>query len=274
MYKIFDLHNDYFTSKKFEVTKQSYLSKAIKQHNYISTAIWTTRMNSTEAMNQIEKAHKLVKSNNNSFLAIEDAHFLTKSIAYQLINLQPKYCGLTWNYNNNLAGGAHDNGDLTEFGKDIIRLFESSDIFIDTAHLNETSFMSVANITSKPMLCTHTACYELNANERNLKDYQLKIISDSGGLIGVCLVSDFLNGRKSSSILDYIRHIDYIVCKFGIDYVCVGTDFYGTKNLPQGIYDYSSFKTLLVSGLLGLGYKPADIDKILYKNAYDFFVKF
>ncbi len=267
MYKIFDLHNDFFTSKKFEKSKQRYINKSKKFAPAIGTAVWTTETQAEKAIENIGKACKFVNNSKCGILGVEDLHFATKPIINEVINCNPAYCGLTWNYDNNLAGGASDNGDLTEFGKYTVRLLENADIFVDTAHLNEKSFMSVANITTKPMICTHTACYDLLPHTRNLKDYQLKIISDSGGLIGICLVSDFLSGSKNSTILDYIRHLDYAVCKFGIDSIAIGTDFNGTKHLPLGITDYKSFYTAVVSNLGGLGYKPKDIDKILFKNA-------
>ena len=271
MYKMFDLHNDYFTAKKFETSKQNYLSKAQKLGVGLVTAVWTSNMNAEKAVLNICKAGKLVSNGKNGVLGIEDLHFATKPILNEVINCNPAYCGLTWNHDNNLAGRAMESGDLTEFGKYAVRQLENADIFVDTAHLNERSFMSFANITTKPMLCTHTACHNLISHARNLKDYQLKIIADSGGLIGICLVSDFLSGRKYCTILDYVCHIDYAVNKFGIDHVAIGTDFYGTKNLPTGITDYKSLQKALVENLTKLGYKPKDINKIFYQNAADFF---
>lgn len=273
MYKIIDLHNDYFTTKKFEKSKQNYLHKCDNLGITVGTAIWTTEMDAETALKTIEKAKKFTESNANTFLAIEDLHFLSKQTLYEVINIKPKYCGLTWNFNNNLAGGAKDTGDLTSFGKLVVQNLENADVFVDTAHLNEKSFMSFASITTKPILCSHTATYTINAHQRNLKDYQIKMIVESGGIVGISLVSEFLNGRKNCTINDYVAHIDYLVNKFGIDNFAIGTDFYGTKHLPFGVYDYETFRVSVVNNLLGLGYKPNDINKLFYKNVYDFFDK-
>ena len=271
MYKMIDLHNDYFTTKKLSTSKQSYLNKAGKMGVDVFTAIWTSEQDAEKSLLTISNANKLISNGGNRLLAIEDLHFATKPILNELINYNPAYCGLTWNYDNNLAGGALENGDLTEFGKYVVRQLENADIFIDTAHLNERSFMSLANITTKPMLCTHTACYDLISHKRNLKDYQLKIVADSGGIIGICLVSDFLNGRHKCDIYDYINHIDYAVQKFGIDHIAIGTDFYGTKHLPTGITDYKTLINALVDNLSKHGYKPKDINKLFYQNVAKFF---
>ena len=70
-------------------------------------------------------------------------HFASKQNIYEIINMHPKYCGLTWNANNNLAGGALDYGNMTEYGQDVVKMLEESDIFVDSAHLNEKSFMAL-----------------------------------------------------------------------------------------------------------------------------------
>ena len=271
MYKLFDLHNDYYTTKRFEKSKQNYINKAKKHNASFVTAVWTSNMHAEKALYTIETANKLISNGENGLLGIEDLHFATKPILNEIINCNPAYCGLTWNYDNNLAGGAMENGDLTEFGKYTVRELENADIYVDTAHLNERSFMSLVNYTNKPILCTHTACYNLLPHARNLKDYQMQIIADSGGLIGICLVSDFISGRKSCTIMDYICHLDYAINKFGINHVAIGTDFYGTKHLPAGISDYKNLQKALVENLTKLGYKPKDIHKIFYQNAADFF---
>lgn len=267
--KLWDLHNDYFTSMKLDAIKKHYIEKCNQNNINMATAIWTSRMNTQQVLDALSSTSKF--SNCNKFLAIEDMHFATKSVLNEIVNFQPKYCGLTWNSNNNLAGGAYDIGDLTNFGKYAVHQLENNDIFVDTAHLNEQSFISFANITQKPILCSHTACHKLWANSRNLKDYQLKIIEESGGLVGLCLVSQFLNGTNHCNFIEYIKHIDYLVCKIGIDRVAVGTDFYGTKHLPKYINNYGIFVTKLVAELKSLGYKQADIEKICHKNVEKFF---
>ena len=271
MYNIFDLHNDFFTEKKFLRSKQNYFNKSMRVAKSIATVVWTTNFDAKSAMQTISKANNFANSNDGAFLAIEDMHFVSKQNLAEIINMHPKYCGLTWNYNNNLAGGALDYGPMTEYGQDVVKALEENDIFVDTAHLNEKSFMTLANITIKPMFCSHTASYEVCAHARNLKDYQIKIITETNGLVGICLVSDFLTGKRQSSILDYVNHIDYLVCKFGIDYFAIGTDFNGTKHLPNGINSYKDLQKQLSQKLELIGYSPKDINKLFFENAKKFF---
>ena len=270
MINIFDLHNDFLTSKMSIKQKQSYINRSKKQGvNNILSAVWTTKMRGRQIFDELYQAKEFCK-NYLLDLAIEDLYFVTPNNIDKIIELKPKYAGLTWNYENRLAGGSNSYSGISQSGEDVIRKLEQNNIQIDTAHLNEKSFMRFANITNRPILCSHTAFYSLNKHYRNLKDYQLKIICESGGLVGLCFVKDFLSEHKKVTVSDIAHHIDYFVCKFSIDCISLGTDFYGTDNYPKGINGYKSI-IKLQNSLEQLGYTPSSIEKLFYKNAQRFF---
>lgn len=272
MYKIFDLHNDYFLKFQKDAKKDNYLSKHDTAENIIS-AVWTSELSESESFEMIERARSFVNKREKLFLGVEDLHFLSKENIERFLRLKPVYAGLTWNTCNALAGGAHETGRLTNFGKLAIKKLEENNITVDMAHLNESSFLDVAKHSNNPLFCSHSACYSLCNNPRNLKDYQLKMIVESGGLVGLCLVSDFLNGTKKCLVDDIICHIDYFACHFGIDNLAIGTDFFGTKHLPKGIKTYDNLINRISLGLGKMGYTEKAISKILFDNANSFFKK-
>ena len=272
MYKIFDLHNDYFLRMPRDSQKKGYITKQERAESIIS-ALWTSELNETESFEMLKRACEFVNSYEKLFLGVEDLHFLNKNNLLDFVKFKPIYAGLTWNTCNALAGGAHESGRLTSFGKQVVKKLNDYHIAVDMAHLNENSFLDVAKVSDKPYFCSHTACFSLCNNPRNLKDYQIKMICDSGGLVGLCLVSDFLNGTKKSYAEDIICHIDYFACHFGIDNLAIGTDFYGTKHLPKGVKSYNNLIKTISNGLSKMGYTGKAIDKILYENASLFFKK-
>jgi len=272
MYKIFDLHNDYFLQIPKDSKKDNYLSKHIQAENIIS-AIWTSELNERESFEMIERARSFVNKREKLFLGVEDLHFLSKENLERFVSLKPLYAGLTWNTCNALAGGAFETGRLTAFGKQVVKKLEESHITVDLAHLNENSFLDVAKHSSKPLFCSHTAWHALCNSPRNLKDYQIKMIVESGGLVGLCLVSEFLNGTNKALVDDIICHIDYFACHYGIDNLAIGTDFFGTKHLPKGAKDYDKLIKSVSNGLNKMGYTEKSINKILFDNANNFFRK-
>ncbi|MBR2909681.1 MAG: membrane dipeptidase [Clostridia bacterium] len=277
MSKIIDLHNDFLVEIKNDKKKIAYLENSNMQNvSGIFSAVWTSDLSSYYAMKRVEASSNFVKTFNSNhedkklYLAIEDLHFYSKNNLDKIINIAPAYCSLSWNSDNCLAGGAIEGGDLTTLGIEVVKSLEDNHIQIDTAHLSERSFMTFSMLTQRPLFCSHTAVASLQSHRRNLKDYQIKMVVESGGLVGIAFVSDFICQNKQSTVGDVARHIDYVVSRFGDDYVSLGTDYFGTKNLPRSLKDYKSLN-LLEDRLKTLGHTQETIDKIFYKNAQSFF---
>lgn len=271
MYEIFDMHNDYFLKLNTDTKRNCYINKTKPYAKGILSAIWTSELNESEAFSALTRARDYVNTQKNTLLSVEDLHFLSKNNLNQFLDIMPICAGLVWNRTNCIAGGAFESGRLTNFGKQTIKALEKSNIIVDTAHLNEESFCDVTKIATKPIICSHTAFYGKNPHKRNLKDYQIKEIISGGGIVGLCFVSEFLNGTNKSTADDVVSQIDYFACKFGINNLALGTDFYGTKYLPEKLKSYKNITSLLAEKLLKLGYTQKAINKIFFENANNFF---
>jgi microsomal dipeptidase-like Zn-dependent dipeptidase len=185
-----DLHNDVITNLS-HARFLKYIAHAQEGGvRAVVVSVWTTRMENP--LDQIREARR-----------IEDAWFITEENIDELIACGPFSVGLTWNDRNNLAGGAHSDGSLTPLGKSIIEKLVAPNIIIDLAHLNRQSFFDVGDILRKhkqPLLCTHTCFAEVHPHARNLDRDQVQAIVDSGGIIGLTLVGDFLSTQRPSQI--------------------------------------------------------------------------
>ncbi len=271
MFKIFDLHNDYFFKLNTETKKYNYF---LKNEEYIEKAmsvIWTSELNEIESLSAIKRAREFVNKTEKTLLAVEDLHFLSKENFQLFLKEKPFYAGLVWNRTNCIAGGAFESGRLTSFGKKVIKDLEDNNIVVDTAHLNEESFVDVLKVVTKPLICSHTACFGKNEHKRNLKDYQIKEIIKTGGMVGICLVSNFLNGTNQSAVNDVVSHIDYFACKFGINNLALGTDYFGTDHITKNLENYAKLSKTLSNSLLKMGYTEKSVNKIFFENAKNFF---
>ena len=240
---IFDAHNDFIT----EFSSENKLAKYIKnqiQNNSVCSSVWATNLNEIEAINYIEKINKLKEDHHNLYSLVEDCHFINSTNLDIVLAQKINIAGLVWNDDNNLGGGAYGQSGLTEWGKIVSKKFEENGTIIDVAHTNEQTFSDIAKSATTPLICSHTAFYNILNHPRNLKDYQIKIICDGGGLVGLTFVSEFLSGTNNCFIKDICEHITYFAIKFGIKNLCIGTDFYGTKHLPFGLKNYNYFKHL------------------------------
>ena len=203
----------------------------------------------------------------NLLFHIEDAWFLSEENIDELIALQPFSVGLTWNDDNPLAGGAYGMSGVTPLGKNIVIELVANDIVIDLAHLNRRSFYEVAEmLKGEKLFCSHTCFDEVHPHPRNLDRKQVATIVNSGGLIGLTLVGDFLGGIT----MEYVyNHIKWFIDNFGDRHLAIGTDFFGTDNLPKGLKRYKDFRRFK-RFLLSKGLTRSQINNIFYYNAKDF----
>ncbi len=245
--KIFDLHNDALTGN------------GLSKSDDVIYAIWTTKLT-------CNNVYEIVKANKGKMLAIEDCGIFADEIELLLSSHDFMYVGLTWNESNALAGGAHSLTGLSAKGRQVIKLLNEKHITIDTAHLNEASFYDVMEYANK-IICSHTCFYNVKKHIRNLTSDQISAIINKNGIIGLCLVNDFLGGNTVESVL---RHIDWFLEHYGDDNLAIGTDFYGTASLPDGLNNYKSFDNLALA-MIRRGYSDATIHKVFYENAASYF---
>jgi membrane dipeptidase len=272
MTEVFDLHNDLPTRGLTIKTDDDFLSRRYGEYSLhkVISVFWTTKLG--EPLDYIQKYIKKYPQFESRLYAVEDLCFVKNARdVFELSRLPIIYAGLTWNGENALAGGTGSDSGLTGFGKETVKILETGNILIDTAHLNEKSFFDVLD-AAKNVFCSHACLRSVFPHERNLTDVQIKSLIERGGIIGLTAVAQFMGKPQGmGERADYLRQIDGFVQKFGIKSCAVGTDLNGTDPVA-GLSGYFEFE-LLKLDLTALGYKTADIDGIFYFNAENFFKK-
>lgn len=170
---------------------------------------------------------------------------------------------LTWNADNVLAGWHQSEKGLTEQGKAFVRSAREQGIYIDVSHLSEKAFWDLAEVTEKPILASHSNCRSLWDHSRNLTDDQLRVIAQSGGVVGLNLYVPFLGERASFETMR--RHLEHMLSLCGEQHVALGGDLDGCDELPEGfsdLSDYGSFHEYLSAK----GYGERLLDGIFYSN--------
>ncbi|PYK76073.1 MAG: hypothetical protein DME39_02495 [Verrucomicrobia bacterium] len=113
---------------------------------------------------------------------------------------------------------------LTNFGRDVVGECERLGILIDLAHINPKGFEDIVELTSKPLIVSHTNVRKFCDIERNISDEQIKIIGQRGGVVGVNAI--LVSPESESSTIDhYIDHIEHVIGLIGMDGVGIGFDF-------------------------------------------------
>jgi RimJ/RimL family protein N-acetyltransferase len=111
---------------------------------------------------------------------------------------------------------------FTEKGRDLVRLCDELGILIDLSHLNEKSFDDVAEVSTAPLVATHSNAHALCDSPRNLTDRQLHMIRERGGMVGFNFATFYLNAdgtAASGTGWDVmLRHLDHLIAEAGEDH--------------------------------------------------------
>ena len=131
---------------------------------------------------------------------------------------------LTYNRSNLIAGGCAEKNapGLTWFGRDVVREMNRVGIIPDGAHSSNQTVIDAAEVSSKPVVISHSVAAALSTHYRAKSDDAIRAAAQSGGYIGICAHPPFYQG---SGYLDaFLDHVEYVAGKFGSDAVAIGTD--------------------------------------------------
>jgi len=141
---------------------------------------------------------------------------------------------LTYNRRNMIGDGCAEkaNGGLSDFGRTVIAEMNRVGVIADCAHSGWQTSLEAAQVSTKPMVASHSTCGGIFPHIRSKPDEVIKAIADTGGYIGICCIPRFLRG--TGDINAFLDHIDYVVKKFGADHVAIGTDVaYSSQNTGE-----------------------------------------
>lgn len=179
-----------------------------------------------------------------------------------------KLLTLTWNGENQIAGGADTDIGLKNFGKEVILQLNCHNIMTDLSHLNKKSFYSVLELADIPIV-THSCLQTVCKHKRNIDDNQLKALVQRGGIFGLCFYPVFLgDGDVFENIYKNIFHILDLGYE---DYLSIGSDFDGA-DMNERLKDIS-FAPKLYKYLKFRNINDNILNKIFFENAYRFFKK-
>jgi membrane dipeptidase len=130
-----------------------------------------------------------------------------------------------YNLNNAAGGGCHDQDvGLTRFGRDVIEEMNRVGMLVDCSHTAYRSTLDAMEVSTKPVVFSHSNSRKLKDHERNILDEQAKEAAATGGLVGVTGVGLFLDD-SGVSVAALTNHIDYWADLIGIDRLIIGLDY-------------------------------------------------
>jgi membrane dipeptidase len=159
---------------------------------------------------------------------------------------------LAYNKDNRASGGCMEgNIGLTDFGRDVIREMNRVGMVVDVSHMGYRATMEAFEVSTAPVIFSHSNPNGLRQHARNISDDQIKACAKTGGVVGINGIGDFLGGISSELI---VQNIEYVMKLAGPEHVGLGLDYVVDKQElieyietypdifpPEKIKDYLSF---------------------------------
>ena len=172
---------------------------------------------------------------------------------------------LGWNEENVLTGSHKTGGGLTDVGREYVKEAQRLGMLVDVSHISDEGFWDIMDITTGPIIASHSNSRAVCDVSRNLTDNMFKAICQTGGVAGINLCAGFLGENPTlDTVCDHIFH--FMKLDSGASHIALGGDLDGCNRLPEGfsgVQDYNK----LASALIERGLDSETVHKIFWDNA-------
>ena len=278
-----------------------------------------------ELLNEVKKWEKLFKDNSDiifqgwDYKDIEKANKEKKTaIFFGFQNCSPieddiklvekihalgcRFMQLTYNNQSLLATGCYENTDsgVTNFGREVIKEMNRVGVVIDMSHSADKSTIDAIELSQKPIAITHANPYFWHPAKRNKSSDLLKILSDSGGILGLSLYPHHLKDNTNCTLESFCEMVAKTAEIINTKQIGIGSDLClqqpdsvvewmrngtwskstnfgegskkkpGFPKQPQWFEDARGFSNI-EKGLKKVGFSDEETNGILGNNWYNFY---
>lgn len=249
------LSGRYFTAQELYQLPKAYMDKLLQ-----SEAAQISLCTNATQLKQAWEQGKIA-----AFYSLEGA----EGIGCDMTQLQTLYkdgvrmLSLTWNGDNLLAGAHGSHVGLSVRGVKMVKRAQELGMIIDVSHSSEQAARAIAQISTLPIVASHSNSKHLCPNSRNVSDELYLAICTTGGLVGINLYAPFLDEKEANFDTIY-AHIDHFLELSGDNHVALGGDLDGCDALPNGFKGIDSYHVL--REFLLTKYSQTTVDKIYFQN--------
>lgn len=133
------------------------------------------------------------------FIGIENGYPVGTDISRvkEFYDLGARYITLCHSSNNDICDSSTDkagpeHNGLSPFGEEVVKEMNRIGMLVDVSHISDESFYDVLKVSAAPVIASHSSCRALCESPRNLDDEMLMALKKNGGVIQICILSDYL----------------------------------------------------------------------------------
>lgn len=201
---------------------------------------------------------------------------------------------------NVFSGSATGSGaGLTAEGRVLVEHAAELHIMLDVSHASDSSFEEIRTIAAGPFVASHSNCRALSPTPRNLTDEQIRALAGAGGVMGINLAPDFLDGDYLAAwnavmapvahadpatrqkhrmaagpqlqaiprpgVEAVVRQVRHAMNIGGEESVGLGADFDGISFMPEGISGVQDYGKI-VTALRASGLTERQVELVCWRN--------
>lgn len=140
-----------------------------------------------------------------------------------------RYMTLTHSRTTNWAGSSGDEigqeTGLSEFGLEVVQEMNRLGMMVDISHVSDPTFWDVLQVAEKPVIASHSGARTLSNHRRNMTDYMIRAVAETGGVVCVVFYPFFLDENYAkvadealSSLSQQFDEIDRIMPPLAASY--------------------------------------------------------
>lgn len=215
-----------------------------------------------------------------------------------------RFMQLTYNNQSLLATGCYEAEDtgLTRMGREVVAEMNRVGLVIDMSHSGERSTLDAITQSSRPIAITHANPAAWHPARRNKSDQVLRLLAESGGMLGFSVYPHHLRGGSECSLRDFCEMVARTADLMGVEHIGIGTDLcqdqpdsvvdwmrsgrwtkardYGEGSkenpgfppMPEWFQNNCDFERI-AEGLRDLGMSPGDVAAVMGGNWHRFFAE-
>ncbi|RLD38679.1 MAG: membrane dipeptidase [Bacteroidetes bacterium] len=119
-----------------------------------------------------------------------------------------RYITLCHTKNNDLCDSSTDtieHNGVSKFGKEVIAKMNRLGMLVDVSHISDKSFYDVIELSTSPVIASHSSSRAICDSPRNLTDDMLIKLAENGGVAQVCILSSYIKKTPTNPQADSMR---------------------------------------------------------------------
>jgi len=122
-------------------------------------------------------------------------------------DLGARYITLCHTRNNQICDSSTDpdgprHNGLSEFGRKVVQEMNRLGMMVDVSHISDKAFYDVLEVSKAPVIASHSCARAICDNPRNLTDELLRALAKNGGVVQMCILSEYVKKGEPNPARD------------------------------------------------------------------------